>query len=263
MDRILKSGGVWLDNQRVYSRDTVILSGKTLKVFISPTQDVRYVLPDYSVVDETVDWIVVLKPRGLSTVPDRACERFNLTAAVEAYLKTKGIGYVPTAISRLDLMVGGIVIFPKHKLAEKRLFEMMRTHQIVKRYRMKISRPVEGCIKNVVLPVDFNRKAIVCDHGKPSRTIFIRDQRFDNEWVAIPVTGRRHQIRLHAATVLSPILGDTMYGGRRASEFGLTATGLNFNWDGHRVRVRFSGPVDSIRQVEGAIVGPGVQPVPE
>jgi 23S rRNA-/tRNA-specific pseudouridylate synthase len=260
----IAAGGVWNGTQRVKSADEELSAGQTLRVFISPTQSVRYQLPESSIVTENRDFIVVLKPAGLSTVPDRACDRFNLTFAVGQYLRGKGLRYSPIAISRLDLMVQGIVIFPKHKSAEKKLFAMMQAHEIRKLYRVTLQRPPKeaslSCYRTVDLPIDFGKKAVIhSGKGKASRTIFIKRNDEGTEWTAIPVTGRRHQIRVHAAATVGAIAGDSIYGGKSSDRIHLSAVGLNLVWIKQRHRIRFSGEFpEPLRMEAGRIIGEGV-----
>lgn len=258
----VSAGGVWNGNQRVKHRDESVAAGQTLKVYISPTQSVLYQLAPDQIVSETRDYIVVLKPAGLSTVPDRACNRFNLTAAVAHYLRARGARYTPTAISRLDLMVQGIVIFPKHKSAEKKLFSMMQGHQIRKSYRLKLQVGVDdqwGAYRTVNLPLDFGKKGFVSESGRESCTKFLRHSKDGCVWTAVPVTGRRHQIRVHASATIGPIEGDTLYGGKKSDRIQLSAVGLNFWWEGRRERIRYSGEfLQPLTMVDGRIEGQNV-----
>jgi 23S rRNA pseudouridine955/2504/2580 synthase len=58
------------------------------------------------------------------------------------------------------------------------------------------------------------RIAVVHEEGKPSETIFTPLRTFKNATLvsAKPLTGRTHQIRVHAAHIGHPILGDQKYG---------------------------------------------------
>ena len=260
----VSAGGVWNGTRRVKSEDEILPSGQTLKVYISPTQGLKYHLADDAVVAETKDYIIVVKPAGLSTVPDRACDQFNLTAAVGSYLKRNGSRYVPTAISRLDLMVQGIVMFPKHKDAEKTLFAMMQHHRIRKLYRATVAPSVRHPVavrpyRSVDFPLEFGKKGMITPAGKPSRTIFLTSGSDGTQFSVIPITGRRHQIRVHASATVGPIVGDTIYGGPPADRIHLAAVGLNFVWARKKVRIRYEGPFPApLRMDDGKIVGEGV-----
>jgi 23S rRNA-/tRNA-specific pseudouridylate synthase len=69
--------------------------------------------------------------------------------------------------------------------------------------------------------------------GKPSTTEFRVCERFQAHALleALPLTGRTHQIRAHAAALGHPILGDTLYGApptRLISRVALHALKLEF-----------------------------------
>lgn len=263
--RMIRAGGVWHRGQRQKDLDAIVNAGETLVVYSSPTQGVVFDLQPQHIVMETADWLIVTKPPGLSTVPDRACDRFNLTTAVKYYLRQQKCRYDPVAISRLDLMVSGVVLFPKSKSAEIALFAAMRDREIYKLYRAKLSQPLPpGRVWRVRAPLAFGRKAYVAAEGKPAETVVIAESS-DSPWVrAIPVTGRRHQIRIHLAHALSPIAGDSLYGGAPDDGIQLVAIGYNFHWQGQRVRCRWAqSPLAPITMQGDDIVGDFVRHLPE
>ncbi len=263
-DLMIRAGGAWHRGQRQKNLDAMVQKGETVVVYASPTQRVAFDLQPQHVVMETADWLIVTKPPGLSTVPDRACDRFNLTTAVKYYLRQQKVRYEPVAISRLDLMVSGIVLFPKSKAAEIKLFEAMRNREIAKVYRARLSAPLpSGRVWRVRAPLEFGTKARVSNDGKPSETIFISESP-DTTWVrAVPITGRRHQIRIHAAQALSPIVGDSLYGGQGGSGIELVAVGYNFTWDNQRIRCRWTPvPLSPVHMDDGQVVGDWVRILP-
>jgi len=260
----ITGGGVWIGSERVKDPEAQVKAKQTVRVFISPTQEVVYQLSRESVVYESKDLIAVLKPAGLSTVPDRACDRFNLTAALGRYLRDNGCRYVPTAISRLDLMVSGVVLFAKSKDAEKELFAKMRDRKIHKLYRAKVRSGGE-CrpILTVNAPISFEQGAVLDPLGKESKTVFLFESHdTDGDWYrAIPVTGRRHQIRIHAKLTIGPIMGDPLYGGVAGPEIALMSIGYNLDWKNQKIRIRYAGaPIPPIRMGETMIEGVGVAP---
>jgi 23S rRNA (cytosine1962-C5)-methyltransferase len=61
---------------------------------------------------------------------------------------------------------------------------------------------------------------------------------------ASPLTGRTHQIRVHAAESGFPILGDTLYGGPAAARVFLHAAEIEFTHPATSKPVKFSAPVN-------------------
>lgn len=241
---VFEAGGVWLDRKRAPSLDHPLEKGDTLRVYIAPLQGKTYVLESSMVVLEHADFMIVYKPAGLTTVCDRSNLTYNLTAAVAAYYKKRKINYVPSPIMRLDYLVDGLVIYPKHKDAERTLFQMMKDHKIKKYYVAKLEKSENPprC-KRTSDHLDFIHKTVASPTGKKAESLFIlRNQTSDyDEYGVVLFTGRRHQIRFHAATYLQPILHDSLYGKGNVNDpqpLGLTAMALNFTYKGKRFRVR-------------------------
>ena len=114
---------------------------------------------------------------------------------------------------------------------------------ILKRYEavlspIKENMPVaeEGLIDLPLLPNPYDRPRQMVDraHGKPALTRYqIREQRTDGSVLVdfFPLTGRTHQLRVHAAHpdgLNRPILGDRLYGGAPAPRLFLHAAEIAF-----------------------------------
>lgn len=240
----LESGGVWLEKKRVSVSTHPVLKGQTLIVYISATQHKTYRFSPSQIVEETDDWMVVDKPAGITTVADRSHTQNNLSYGVGQYYKSLGNAYIPVAITRLDFMVNGLVLFPKHKQAEKDLFKLMADRKIGKYYVAKVEKidTPPRCLR-VQDALAFRDKAYIEADGKRAHSLFIlRDVSETIVTYGVMIfTGRRHQIRIHASRYLAPILGDSLYGGKvelPGQALGLTAFGYNFFWKGKRVRIR-------------------------
>ena len=84
---------------------------------------------------------------------------------------------------------------------------------------------LEGHIEDTVVtdPID----------GKPSETHFFVEKKLKNKTLvrAIPKTGRKHQIRIHAANIGHPIVGDEKYGAKYCHTLYLHAYSISFPWN--------------------------------
>ena len=240
----IKSGGVWLNNHRLLDETKQIKKGETLKVYVSDTQGKYYQIESEEIKYETRDFIVVTKPSGLSTVPDRSNLYWNLSYGVQFYLESKGLSYCPQAITRLDLMVSGLVLFPKHKAAEKEFFQLTKDRRIHKSYHADLpyfSDPPRYL--RVKDKIEFKKRACVSETGKSAHSLFILQKKTDEStrYTVILFTGRRHQIRCHSKHYLRPILGDLFYNSKTRqpqNKILLEAIGLNFWYKNKKYRIR-------------------------
>ncbi len=249
---ILKAGGVWLNRQRLLDPGHPLHRGETLTLFSSRDQGRIYRLEDSQVLYHQDDLLAVVKPAGINVQADHACLACNLTAAVHHYL---GGGFAPTAVTRLDLPVQGIVLFACSSQAEQELFRLMREGRVRKKY-IALLEPGPGPTRLRVRDrLAFTDRARQAPQGKPAHTLFClhsRAESFHRYHVAL-FTGRRHQIRAHAAGYLRPILGDRRYGARSrlaAQSIGLLASGYNLAWRGRKVRLRLA---DVEKRVNGLL----------
>jgi tRNA pseudouridine32 synthase/23S rRNA pseudouridine746 synthase len=108
--------------------------------------------------------------------------------------------------------------------------------------------PDEGII-DLSMRADLDRRPVqIVDHeqGRPAVTRWrVLAREVDRLRIRFePVTGRTHQLRVHAAAGLArPIIGDGLYGGEPAPRLMLHAATLSFLEPGTRRRVAFESPV--------------------
>ncbi len=244
---ILKSGGVWLHNKRIFDGQKKLNPAETLTVYSSPTQGQKYqILPEH-ICFEHSDFILVYKPPAIPCVSDFSDVRYNLCYGVQSYLKsTRKTSYVPIAITRLDAAAQGLVLLAAQKEAEHLLFDAVQARKIGKLYLALLEKHPNAPAPDrlhIKSPLAFSTKAYIHRTGKPSHSLFIKETEYDTaiQYKVITFTGRRHQIRCHAAAHLSPILGDKLYGAKtKLDSPGITliATGFNIPFKGKKYRIR-------------------------
>ena len=180
------------------------------------------------VLAEERHWIVVNKPHGLQTEPDKNSHT-NLLEMVEQYLKThnkwnQNARIIP--VTRLDRPVGGLVLLALRKTMAARLQNLLETHQIRKTYRALV-------LGSLPADQDLNRK--VDKFYKQADLQYKVKAKVLDEWTEIEVnigTGRYHQIRAQMAFLGLPIWNDVLYGSKSYSEtvkIGLVCNSIEVN----------------------------------
>jgi 23S rRNA pseudouridine1911/1915/1917 synthase len=162
--------------------------------------------------------LVLVKPSGLPTT--RPDEGPCLVRAARALDEGAELTH-PT--SRLDAEVSGLVTFARTRIANEALREA-RTRGAYGRLYLGLAPPHEGeispCIETEIgIDLRDPRKRVI-DGGKDRKpAVSLVRVRARTPHVTLlelrPQTGRTHQLRLHAAHVGMPLLGDVIYGGAR------------------------------------------------
>ncbi|MBS2036573.1 RluA family pseudouridine synthase [bacterium] len=178
--------------------------------------------------------LAVLKPAGVLTVPGR--QNWNQDSL---WQRLKARFPELRAVHRLDLETSGVCLFALTPECQRNLQRQFAERQVVKRYEAILTRDPrvdEGIIDQALGPDPLRPGCYLLDRtGKPSQTEFRRVCELRYEFR--PRTGRSHQIRVHAAqALLSPILGDNLYGGG-PGPLHLHARSLELDHRGSRLRL--------------------------
>ena len=185
--------------------------------------------------------LVVNKPAGLNThAPDPFAGE-----GIYDWLRHRELRWAKLAIvHRLDKETSGVLVFSKTQLANRSLTDQFTSRAVRKRYVLLTDRPVpdrEFTVRSHLVRVG--------DHyasragGQPAETRFapaaaeVRKSFSDNKGsynvlLAEPLTGRTHQIRVHASERGFPVLGDTLYTGTPAQRVFLHALELTLKHPG-------------------------------
>ncbi|KAI9919318.1 hypothetical protein PsorP6_017501 [Peronosclerospora sorghi] len=209
------------------------------------------------IVYEDEHFVVLNKPEGLAVQVDRYKGSRQPSIASRLYgERVESLDrYVPALaeslyvhdehkalplVHRLDKETSGVLVLSRARLAAAKCSTLLQRDVVHKSYEALVAttasspmhtyrrlKELEG--RELKLPVDtkaactvLERVRLQTDGTEPMGT-----------WLQLrPLTGRKHQLRVHCAHVLnSPILGDTKYGGARATRLYL-----------HAARIRFPDP---------------------
>ena len=167
--------------------------------------------------------MVVNKPSGLLSVPGK-----NDEPSVASFLAVEHQPAYLQPAHRLDQDTSGLLVLAKDPETYRVLQSYFQRRDILKRYEALV-RPnnlstfnfqLSSLISLPLLPNPYDRPRQMVDreHGKPAITRYvIREQRENGIFLVdfYPLTGRTHQLRVHAAHpdgLNAPILGDRLYG---------------------------------------------------
>ncbi|MDH5300038.1 MAG: 23S rRNA pseudouridine(955/2504/2580) synthase RluC [Gammaproteobacteria bacterium] len=165
---------------------------------------------------EDKDLIVVNKPAGLAVHGGSGVDYGLIEIMRELYPLAKRIELV----HRLDRDTSGCLILAKKASVLKAMHEQVRGSGMEKIYLALLKGRLAGGSKKVDAPLMKNvlssgeRIVRVHPEGKESQTIFTPQQRFATATLvqARLLTGRTHQIRVHAQHIGHPLAGDEKYG---------------------------------------------------
>ncbi len=173
---------------------------------------------ELSIVFEDEYLAIVNKPAEFLSVPGKKISDSVYERVRTLYPKATG----PLIVHRLDMSTSGLMLIAKTKEVHQHLQSQFLKRTVKKRYVALL----DGIIKipsgeiNLPLRVDLDdrpRQLVCNDYGKPALTHFetIDTKKRRTKVYFYPVTGRTHQLRVHAAHPLglnTPIVGDDLYG---------------------------------------------------
>ena len=158
--------------------------------------------------------LVVYKPAGLPVLPDG----WENDAPYLVKILEEEFGRV-FIVHRLDKTTSGVMVFARTAAAHRALNMQFEAHEAEKVYHAILEGNPnwnEKAAKHSLLAdVGKKHRTVVNDQkGKPSETGFRILKRYQSSALveAKPMTGRTHQIRVHASALGHPLLGDVLYG---------------------------------------------------
>ncbi len=176
----------------------------------------------FETVYEDADLLVVNKPAGLVCHPTKGDAFSSLISRLRQHL---GPAATPHLVNRLDRETSGLVLAAKTAAAAGELGKIWESRAAQKIYLAMVHGPVKESRGVITAPLgkdarsDVAIKDCVRPDGAPAETeyrvqrIFQRAGREFTLLEALPLTGRKHQLRIHLAHFGHPIVGDKLYGG--------------------------------------------------
>ncbi len=201
--------------------------------------------------------LVINKPAGVNT---HSPSPFAGEGIYE-WLKNREPRWSNLAIlHRLDKETSGVIIFGKTTAANRSLTAQFTGREVRKKYLLLTDRDVS--FKNLkaesvlVRAGDKYLNRAIHSGGERAETHFRKLKSGAAEKFLIeaePITGKTHQIRVHAAANGFPILGDTLYGGTEGARVFLHAGEISFEHPETKKRMTLSAPETFFEDARSAL----------
>jgi len=264
--RILRKGGVRVNRgrtdptYRLKAGDTVrIPPVRVAASGVSPPAAGAVELIRERVIYEHPHFLVIDKPAGMA-VHGGSGLSYGVIEAMRA--ARPDLRYLEL-VHRLDRETSGCLLLAKRRSALRRLHELIRGDALDKRYLALVGGRWPRDCRSVDMPLRKNalkggeRVVQVDPSGKPSQTRFKVIEYYTNATLveAQLVTGRTHQIRVHAAEMGHPLAGDGKYGDSTWNQelrkqglkrMFLHAHSLAFTYPEPEQAIHISAPLDPV-----------------
>jgi 23S rRNA pseudouridine1911/1915/1917 synthase len=246
LTKLIEAGEVSLNGEAVTVLKYKASEGDVFKVVMPPAEDYENAQPEdipLDIVFEDAHLIIVNKPAGMVVHPAPGSETGTLVNALLHHFdgKLSGVGGEkrPGIVHRIDKDTSGLLVIAKSDEAHAGLAKQFADHSISRRY-LAISKGVplkadprlgglrgvgfeDGGVIRVATNIarhktDRKRMAVVQDAGRHAITRARVLEDFEHSallecWLE---TGRTHQIRVHFSHIGHGLVGDPIYGLRKA-----------------------------------------------
>ena len=217
---LLKQNKAYTVNKRYVSSSTILLKGDLFTIKAFEHDDGMYP-PDYQDLDiiyEDDFLLVVNKPAFINVFPDSKEKTDSLANRVSAYYLQQGYDLPIRFIHRLDYETSGLVLFCKCALIQPLLDYQLSQKEIERHYLAVVEGLIHDhkvhCIcKPIAKDRHHNQRMRVSSSGKEAKTFYqcIASKNHLSLVTCRLETGRKHQIRVHMASIGHPLLGDSLY----------------------------------------------------
>jgi 23S rRNA pseudouridine1911/1915/1917 synthase len=200
--------------------------------------------PEFEIVYEDPDLMVVDKPAGLVTHPAPGHRGPTLAEALRGRAAGGPDPERAGIVHRLDRDTSGLLVVAKTEEAHAALAKQLKAREVRREYLALVAGHPDSESGTIDAPLgrDRARRTVVSTRSDRPRTAVTRFEVIER----LPATtllrveletGRTHQIRAHLAAIGHPVCGDPQYGGRPCGrEIGLKRQFL------HAQKLMFSHP---------------------
>jgi 23S rRNA pseudouridine1911/1915/1917 synthase len=228
IQKIIKEGNVFVNDKAVKANYKCKVDDSVR--FIIPQAVEPDIMPQpipLDIIYEDKDILIVNKPKNMVVHPAPGHYDGTLVNAIMYHCGSElsGINGVmrPGIVHRIDKDTTGSIVVCKNDESHKAIAELLKTHDITRKYRAIVYGNIKEDSGTVNAPIgrhpnDRKKMAINERNGKNAITHYKVLERFGNyTYIECQLeTGRTHQIRVHMASIAHPLLGDDIYSSHKS-----------------------------------------------
>ena len=241
--RLIDAGAVSVDGER-RAKNHRVAAGQQIAVAGESAGGAEAQAPEFEVVYEDADLMVVDKPPGLVTHPAPGHRGPTLAGALSGRAAGGADPERAGIVHRLDRDTSGLLVVTKTEEAHRALSKALKARQVTREYLALVAGRVDTESGTIDAPIgrDRARRTVVSTRSDRPRHAVTHFQTVERLAATTLLrvrleTGRTHQIRAHLAAIGHPVCGDAQYGGGACGrELGLERQFL------HAERLMFRHP---------------------
>jgi len=233
----INQGALWLtrgkSTQRFRRIKKELKLGDTLH-FYYDAQILNQQPSEAILIDDLIDYSVWYKPYGMLSQGSKWSDHCTITRWAQTHLTPERAVFI---VHRLDRAATGLILVAHSKKAVRALSHMFEKHQLEKIYHIIVhgNHSLRPQPETIINDVD-GKKA--CSHF----THIQYDEKSDTSLLQVQIdSGRKHQIRIHAASIDMPVVGDRLHGKKECEN--ISKGGVNIDLQLSAISLRFNCPL--------------------